>query len=124
MTKFEKNLNGLNGEFWKRIAQEEISSMIERVNKDMIAIDENCAAYWTSNGHYLPADCVEVLKYAGFFFDEEATNKAREAQNAEFIENYRKNYTSPSAEELYEMRAAFGTGVTVVDVITGREIEL
>ena len=42
----------------------------------------------------------------------------------EAIENYRRNYTGPSEEELFEMRAAFGTDTTVVDVLTGKKIKL
>ena len=30
----------------------------------------------------------------------------------------------PTAEELFEMRAAFGEGATIVDVMTGRTIQL
>lgn len=40
----------------------------------------------------------------------------------QFLAEYRearKNHT-PSEEELFEMRAAFGEGSTVVDVITGQ----
>ncbi len=51
---------------------------------------------------------------------------AREKDNAEFAAEYRKrmeNYV-PSDEEMFEMRAAFGEGAKVVNVITGKEIQL
>ena len=46
--------------------------------------------------------------------------------NAEWIAEYRearKNY-EPSAEEIFEMVAAFGPGAEVVDAITGQKIVL
>ena len=54
----------------------------------------------------------------------EATKAECEKESMEAIENYRRNYTGPSEEELFEMRAAFGTGTTVVDVLTDRKIKL
>ena len=41
-----------------------------------------------------------------------------------FLENYRRNYKGPGEEEKTEMRAAFGTGTTVVNVITGKRTRL
>jgi hypothetical protein len=43
---------------------------------------------------------------------------------AAFLDDYRKNDSPPDAEQLYEMRAAFGEGETVVNVFTGRETKL
>jgi hypothetical protein len=43
---------------------------------------------------------------------------------AEFLEEYRANDAPPSDEEMFEMRAAFGEGETVVNVITGRKTRL
>ena len=45
----------------------------------------------------------------------------REAQTAEFLASYRHEVTE---EERTEMRAAFGTGATVVDIISGKRIRL
>ena len=72
MTKFEMNLNGLNGEFWKRNAEREIVKMQEMADNGEILLDGNCAAYWEKSGHYLPEECAEVLSHCIFFFDEEA----------------------------------------------------
>lgn len=50
--------------------------------------------------------------------------KDLEVQRA--IAEYRKareNYV-PSAEEMFEMQAAFGPGATVVDVITGQRFQV
>lgn len=37
-----------------------------------------------------------------------------------FLQEYRANQGEPSQEERYEMRAAFGEGVEVIDVFSGR----
>ena len=58
------------------------------------------------------------------FRSEEASRAAENAETAAFLESYRKNYTGPSEEEKAEMRAVFGTGTTVCDIITGERIRL
>ncbi len=58
---------------------------------------------------------------------ENLAHEALKAFNAECaIREYRKareNYV-PSAEEMYEMQAAFGPGAVVVDVITGQRFQV
>ena len=124
MTRFQQELSGALGEFWTKHAEEEIAKMQEKVDSHEIGTNMNGAAFWNSNGRYLMDDVAEKLAYTDFPFSLEETAKAREAQNELFFENYRKNYQGPSEEELAEMQAAFGTGTTVVDVITGQEIRL
>lgn len=119
MTRFEKELSGQLGDFWKREAEREIEKMQNYINNGEILLDENAAVYWKSNGAYLPSNCVEVLRHTGFFFDEEATTKARKEQTAKFIEDYCKNHKPLSNEDRMEMRNAFGKGTRVVNVITG-----
>lgn len=48
---------------------------------------------------------------------------AREKEDEEFLSRYRAQQANRqvTAEEAYEMRVAFGPGVEVVDVITGRK---
>lgn len=41
-----------------------------------------------------------------------------------FLTEYRERDAEPDAEQVSEMRAAFGLGVTVVNVITGRRTQL
>ena len=41
-----------------------------------------------------------------------------------FINEYHSRHREPSHEELFEMRAAFGEGTTVVDVISGQIFNL
>lgn len=124
MTRFERELSGSLGAFWKKNAEQEIEKMQARADNDEIRTNMNGAAFWNSNGNYLPADCAEILSHTDFPFSLEETAKAREAQTAMQLEAYRKSYTEPSEEEKAEMRAAFGTGSTVVNVITGERIRL
>ena len=55
-----------------------------------------------------------------------ATEKARKQQNDQFFAEYRENRKNRTAEEIaeerFEMRAAFGPGETIVNVITGERI--
>ena len=124
MTRFMRELQGDFGPFWTENARKEIAKMQERADNDEIRTNTNGAAFWNSNGNYLPADCAEILSHTDFRFSLEETNRARKAQNEAFLENYRRNYKGPSEEERAEMRAAFGTGATVVNVISGEWIRL
>ena len=65
-----------------------------------------------------------MLEYAGYQFSRKATAKARNLQVKKVLREYELQYTGPNTEELAEMRAAFGTGETIVDVITGDVITL
>ena len=124
MTRFERELSGSLGAFWKKNAEQEIAKMQARADNDEIRTNASGAAFWNSNGNYLPADCAEILSHTDFPFSLEETAKAREAQTAMQLEAYRKSYTGPSDEEKAEMRVAFGTGSTVFNVITGERIRL
>ena len=123
MTRFERELSGALGAFWKKNAEQEIEKMQARADKNEIGTNASGAAYWNSNGNYLPSDCAEILSYTDFPFSLEATATARKVQTARQLEAYRKN-NKTTAEELSEMRAAFGTGTTVVNVITGERTRL
>ena len=123
MTRFEQELSGTLGAFWKKNAEQEIERMQRMADNDEIRTNMNGAAFWNSNGNYLPADAAEKLSHTDFEFSLEETEKAREAQTAQQLEAYRQNHRT-SAEEIEEMRAAFGTGTTVCDIITGERIRL
>lgn len=88
-------------------------------------IDEAGVARWDSNGSALMVDSMLVR----FEFDIDTicrTAEARKAEDAEFLRKYREAQANvePSAEELAEMRAAFGEGEVVVNVLTGRKVYL
>jgi hypothetical protein len=77
---------------------------------------------WKSNDNPIPMHC---FKETGI---EAPENQQAEidAHTTAFLKEYReqmKDY-QPSEEELFEMRAAFGPGETVVNVVTGQRIKL
>ena len=122
-SRFEQEWSGELGEFWARHAREEAARLVAQ--RDEMIVEEDGAVKWVSSGNYLPADCVEKLLFGGAdWFDADATARKREAQVAEQLERYRASRRAVSAEERVEMRAAFGSGVTVVDVLTGERIAL
>jgi hypothetical protein len=78
------------------------------------------AYLWKSNGSPVPAD---YIFWAGL--PEGAVRsqeKARKAHVARVIEAQRNR--TYSEEEKFEMRAAFGEGETVVNILTGEKIQL
>ena len=123
MTRFEQELSGALGAFWKKNAEQEIERMQRMADNDEIRTNMNGAAFWNSNGNYLPADAAEKLSHTDFEFSLEETEKAREAQVTQQLKAYRQNHRT-SAEEREEMRAAFGPGTTVVNIITGERTRL
>ena len=81
---------------------------------------------WLSNDRVPPMDILEFWKLIGKSFDLELSSQVREKENAEYLEAYKQRIMNvePNQEELFEMRAAFGNGTTVIDVITKKEIKL
>jgi hypothetical protein len=87
---------------------------------DSVKVEERAGVkYWKSNGSVIP-DSVFKDAYAECPAEQRAAYKA---QTDAFLASYRKARKGhkPSAEERFEMRAAFGAGSTVVDVITGQQ---
>ncbi len=79
---------------------------------------------WTSNDNVVPADIMEKIDWPHIA----EMDAARDADLAAFMVSYREaraNRTPEQrAEELFEMRAAFGPGETVVNVLTGERTKL
>lgn len=123
MTRFQKEISGTLGEFWMNSAKREVEMSARKATEDAV-VDEDGAISWKSNGKYLMDDFCEKLEYAGFSFSREKTAEKRNAQNDEFLTVYKKFKTEPSREELDEMRTVFGSGAKVVDLITGKTIQL
>lgn len=123
MTRFEKELSGALGAYWEKEAKKEL----ERVKKDLdegkITIDENGIAR-NCIGRTLHDDMLEKVAKVSRKVNVEATRAARDEETAKVIEAYRASYTGPSEEDLFEMRAAYGKGTTVVDIFTGKKIKL
>ena len=123
MTRFEREINGSLGDFWKRNAQEEVKKAVAQAD-EKATVEADGAIKWNSNGRYLMDDFCEKLEYAGYPFDRGATAKKRDAQNEESIAEYRRNHKGLSGEALAEARAAFGEGTTVVNILTGERTKL
>lgn len=82
---------------------------------------------WVSNNHCVPLDICERMGWG----DMAAQRAADEADTTAFLEQYRKSQeefearTDPEAmaikaERAFEMRAAFGPGEEVVNIVTGQ----
>lgn len=123
MTRFQRELNGELGAYWKREAEKEL----ERVKTDLqvgkITIDENGVAR-NCIGRVLMSDMLEKLAMVTDKVSMEATTSARDKEVSESLAEYRKNARPATEEERMEMQAAFGKGTTVVNVLTGEEIDL
>ena len=94
----------------------------EMVDPAKAYIDANGIRRWVSNDAIIPPF---VYKDAAAVMPE-ADQAAYKAETAAFLTEYREQQRNrePSAEELFEMRAAFGPGERVVNVITGRVTQL
>ena len=123
MTRFQQEITGELGQWWKNHAEKEVERAVRKAN-ELAIVDSNGAIRWKSNGSYLMDDFCEMLEYVGYQFSRKATTKARNIQVKKCLKDYRMNYNGPSVEELAEMRSAFGAGETVVDIITGDVITL
>jgi len=123
MTRFERELNGSLGEFWKRNAERELEQLRKELADGKITIDDQGIAR-NCIGRVLMSDLLEKLAHITDAVSIEATTAAREAEVAAELAEYRKQAHEPSLEERAEMRAAFGPGAKVVDVLTGKAITL
>lgn len=123
VTRFEQEISGSLGEFWKQSATNDLNNITREIKENSV-IDSDGAIYWKSNGNYIPEDVAEKLEYVGYEFNRTVTAEKREAQQKEQIAYYKKNKKPTSREDITEMRAAFGTGSTIVDIITGERIIL
>ena len=122
-SRFEREWNGEFGDFWRVHAYEEAERLLKQAAN--IEVEADGAARWKSSGNYLPEDVCEILRVAGVtWFSPEATAERRAAQIERELDEYRKNQIPETEEELLEMRAAFGEGTEIVDVISGRRMRL
>lgn len=123
MTRFQRELSGELGEFWKKEAEKQLDKVRAELAEGKISIDAEGVAR-NCIGRVLMDDLLEQLGMVMDKVNAEATRAARETENAAFLAEYRVRRNAPSAEELAEMRATFGAGATVVDVLTGEKIAL
>lgn len=123
MTRFQRELNGELGAYWKREAEKELERVKTDLQAGKITIDENGVAR-NCIGRVLMSDMLEKLAMVTDKVSMEATTVARDKEVSESLAEYRKNARPATEEERMEMQAAFGKGTTVVNVLTGEEIDL
>lgn len=123
MTRFQRELSGELGEFWKKEAEKQLDKVRAELAEGKISIDAEGVAR-NCIGRVLMDDLLEQLGIVTDKVNAEATRAARETENAAFLAEYRARRNAPSAEELAEMRGTFGAGATVVDALTGEKIIL
>lgn len=124
-SRFMRDLEGEFGEYWQKDAKQRIEKIRAQVDAGEITIDENGVAY-NCIGRVVMSDILEMLTFVTDKVDVAATQKASEEEIHQWAEEYRaaqKNHV-PTDKEVFEMRAAFGEGTTVVDIISGRTIQL
>ena len=121
MTRFQQEISGKLGAFWKNHAEKEVKEAVEQADREA-TVEPDGAIRWIRSGNYIPDDYCEKLEYAGYKFDRQATKRARDAQTEKSLERYRKSHRGFTAEEIAEARAAFGPGTVVVNVLTGEEV--
>lgn len=126
MTRFQRELSGELGAYWKRQAEQELERVRRELGSGEITIDENGVAR-NCIGRVVMDDLLEKLEMVSDV-SAAATQAAREAEDAAFLAEYRARRSTPGPEELAEtlaeMRAAFGAGAEVVNVLTGEKIKL
>lgn len=123
MTRFQRELTGELGEFWKKQAEEQLDKVRAELSEGKITIDAEGVAR-NCIGRVLMDDLLEQLCMVTDRVNAEATKAVRAAEVKADIEEYRRTRRPPSAEELAEIRAAFGAGAVVVDVLTEEKIKL
>lgn len=92
-----------------------------------VQVDDKGVARWRANGSVIPDDSAELFELLGLpGLDVTETAIARDAETALTLAAYRarRDRDGYSAEELAGMRAAFGEGADIVDVITGKKVRL
>lgn len=123
MTRFEQELSGRLGMFWKKSAEKLIQKTKEDIATGKITIDENGVAR-NEIGRVIMSDLEEVVSIiAPKGYSSEATREERKKETEKFLRDYRKRQEKQvmSAEEMNEMRNTFGKGTVVVDVLTGKQ---
>lgn len=125
MTRFDRELRGEYGEFWKKQAIQYLHKIEEEVFRGEITIDKEGVAR-NCLGRVVVDEVANALDYiiqdGSFRWDK--TIEAREAEDRRFIKEYLTQSREPSDEELLEMKATFGEGSKVVNIISGKEIQL
>ena len=118
MTRFQMELSGMLGDFWQKQAERELQKVKSDLDSCRITIDGDGVAR-NCIGRALMDDMLEKVELvAPDCVNVSATRATYAAERDEVLRRYVSR--EMGAEEMHEMRSAFGTGTTVVDVLTGR----
>lgn len=119
MTRFKMELSGMLGEFWKKQAEQELQKVKSDLDSCRITIDGDGVAR-NRIGRALADDMLEKVELvAPDCVNVSATRATYAAERDRVLRRYASREIG--AEEMHEMRSAFGAGTTVVDVLTGRK---
>ncbi len=117
-----RNWLGKNGTFWKNKADESVKSYFEETS----TVDG--VIRWNSNDRVPPTELLELWAYVGIIdrYVYFKSLEVRDAEQSKSIQEYKEARAKQgySQEQLFEMRAAFGAGATVVNAVTGEKITL
>ena len=112
-----------SGMRWQRERAEELKKNLET----QTTIDEKGIMRWTTNNRVPPLDCLEFAKFGlKIPVDIPASIAQGDKETQKDLQEYRIRMAEReiTPEERFEMEAAFGKGTTIVDIITGKEIQL
>ncbi len=125
MTRFMLEYSGELGDFWKKHAEKEVEKVRNELENGEITIDENGIAR-NSIGRVLMDDLAEIVSIVTDRINFESTRAAYDDETGKIIEVYKASRMNKgySEEEKAEMRAAFGEGAVVVNILTGQKIIL
>lgn len=123
MTRFQKELAGLCGPYWRKNAQDELAKVRSDLNDGKYSIDNN-GVVRNCIGRVVMDDLMEKILMVTDEADFAATAAAREYEYRKEIEAYQARPRVFGEEELAEMRATFGKGTRLIDTLTGESIQL
>lgn len=119
MTRFKMELSGMLGEFWKKQAEQELQKVKSDLDSGRITIDGDGVAR-NCIGRALADDMLEKVELVAHdCVNVSATRATYAAERDRVLRRYASRKIE--AEEMHEMRSAFGAGTAVVDVLTGRK---
>ena len=87
MTRFERELSGSLGAYWKASAEKEIRKMEERQMNGEIFFGADGVVRWTSNNRVMPKDCREILptQPTGTFSTKKQAGRQRKSKPQPFL---------------------------------------
>jgi len=121
MGKRKEMFHDRQGIWREKLAQDYRDEFAENVT-----VDSSGLVRWKSNNSVPPEFCLIEFDDVGCEFNMEICRETRQAEDDKFLALYRERMKNRvyTDEERFEMRAAFGEGAVVVNVITGKRVRL